>query len=107
VIATPGGIVSDAATFNLLLAQCFTIWLQAAPEEHMGRVEDQGDMRPMAGNLHRQEAMEDLRRILAARQGFYGKADLVFDTSGKALADSFAELRVAVRGALQPKPKQR
>ena len=100
VIATPGGIVSDASTFNLLLSQCFTIWLQAAPEDHMGRVEEQGDMRPMAGNRHRQEAMEDLRRILAARQAFYGKADLSFDTSGKALANSFAQLHVAVHDAL-------
>ena len=41
----------------------------------MRRVEAQGDLRPMAGN--RQEAMEDLRRILAARQAFYGKADSV------------------------------
>jgi XRE family aerobic/anaerobic benzoate catabolism transcriptional regulator len=99
VVATPGGIVSDAATFNLLLAQCFTVWLQAAPEEHMSRVEAQGDMRPMAGN--RREAMDDLRRILAARQAFYGKADLSFDTSGKTLADSFARLKVTVHAALE------
>ena len=31
VIATPGGIVSDPATFNELLAHCTTVWLQAAP----------------------------------------------------------------------------
>jgi XRE family transcriptional regulator, aerobic/anaerobic benzoate catabolism transcriptional regulator len=29
VIATPGGIVSDPATFNLLLAHCTTVWLKA------------------------------------------------------------------------------
>ena len=29
VIATPGGIVSDPATFNQLLAHCTTVWLQA------------------------------------------------------------------------------
>jgi XRE family aerobic/anaerobic benzoate catabolism transcriptional regulator len=105
VIATPGGIVSDAATFNLLLSHCFTVWLRATPEEHMKRVEAQGDLRPMAGNRH--EAMEDLRRILAARQAFYGKADLTFDTSGKTLAKGFAELRAAVRTALRPKPESR
>ena len=99
VIATPGGLVSDAASFNLLLSQCFTVWLQASPDEHMGRVEEQGDLRPMAGN--RQEAMEDLKRILAARQAFYGKADLSFDTSGKTLAASFGGLRAAVRAALE------
>lgn len=99
VVATPGGIVSDAASFNLLLSQCFTVWLQASPDEHMRRVEEQGDLRPMAGN--RQEAMEDLKRILAARQAFYGKADLSFDTSGKTLSAAFAGLRAAVRGALE------
>lgn len=82
VIATPGGIVSDPATFGLLLAQCFTVWLQASAEEHMQRVIAQGDLRPMAGNSGNQEAMEDLRRILAGRAAFYGKADLAFDTSG-------------------------
>jgi XRE family aerobic/anaerobic benzoate catabolism transcriptional regulator len=105
VIATPGGFVSDAATFNLLLSQCFTVWLRAAPEEHMRRVEEQGDLRPMAGN--RQEAMEDLRRILAARQAFYGKADLSFDTSGKSLADTFAQLRAAVRAAVETSAQTR
>jgi XRE family aerobic/anaerobic benzoate catabolism transcriptional regulator len=102
VVATPGGIVSDAANFNLLLSHCFTVWLRATPDEHMRRVEAQGDLRPMAGN--RQEAMEDLRRILAARQAFYGKADLTFDTSGKPLAEGFAELRAAVRAGLQALP---
>lgn len=95
VIATPGGIVSDAATFNRLLSHCFTVWLRASPEEHMRRVAAQGDLRPMAGN---QEAMEDLRRILAARDPFYSKADVALDTTGRTLAEAFAELRAAVLG---------
>jgi XRE family aerobic/anaerobic benzoate catabolism transcriptional regulator len=80
VIAAPGGIVSDPATFNELLAHCTTIWLQASPEEHMGRVAAQGDLRPMAAS---QEAMEDLRRILDGRAAFYSKADLHVNTSNK------------------------
>ena len=94
VIATPGGIVSDPATFNQLLAHCTTVWLQAAPEEHMGRVAAQGDTRPMAAS---KEAMDDLRRILAGRAAFYSKADLSVDTSGQNLAQSFDALRTAVR----------
>lgn len=90
VIATPGGIVSDPATFNELLAHCTTIWLQASPEEHMGRVAAQGDFRPMAASP---EAMEDLKRILAGRAAFYSKADFVLDTAGQSLARSFADLR--------------
>ena len=50
VIATPGGIVSDPATFSLLLAHCYTVWVRATPEEHMSRVLAQGDTRPMAGH---------------------------------------------------------
>jgi hypothetical protein len=61
VIATPGGLVSDSANFNLMLSHCFTVWLQADPADHMSRVAAQGDLRPMAGN---KEAMEDLNRIL-------------------------------------------
>jgi XRE family aerobic/anaerobic benzoate catabolism transcriptional regulator len=97
VIATPGGIVSDATTFNLLLSRCLTVWLRAAPEEHMGRVEAQGDLRPMSGN---KEAMVDLRRILAARDPFYRKADVSADTTGKSLPRAFADLRAAVRAEL-------
>jgi XRE family aerobic/anaerobic benzoate catabolism transcriptional regulator len=97
VIATPGGIVSDPATFNQLLAHCTTVWLQAAPEEHMGRVAAQGDTRPMAAS---KEAMDDLRRILAGRAAFYSKADLSVDTSGQDLAQSFRALRTTVREAM-------
>ena len=98
VIATPGGIVSDPATFNLLLSECLTVWLQASPTEHMQRVVTQGDLRPMAGN---HEAMDDLERILASRAPLYGKAAISVDTSAKTLAANFAQLRRAVRIAQQ------
>lgn len=78
VIATPGGIVSEPATFNWLLTHCYTVWLKASPEEHMNRVLAQGDRRPMSGN---REAMEDLKRILESRAEFYSKADQALDTS--------------------------
>lgn len=96
VIATPGGIVSDATNFNLLLSHCTTIWLQADPADHMVRVAAQGDLRPMAAS---KEAMEDLRRILDGRRAFYAKADLSFDTSawGHDVNAAFEALRQRVR----------
>lgn len=97
VIATPGGIVSDPTNFNLLMTHCFTVWLKASPAEHMQRVIDQGDLRPMSGN---REAMDDLRRILEGRAAFYARADLQVDTSALSLADAFARLRDAVRAAV-------
>ena len=90
VIATPGGIVSDPATFNELLSHCTTVWLQAQPDEHMSRVVAQGDTRPMAANP---EAMDDLRRILDGRSAFYSKADHLLDTSGQSLEQSLEQLR--------------
>jgi XRE family transcriptional regulator, aerobic/anaerobic benzoate catabolism transcriptional regulator len=98
VIATPGGIVSDAATFNLLLAHCTTVWLKAAPEDHMRRVQAQGDLRPMAAS---KEAMEDLKGILAGRAAFYSKAEFQLDTSAQPLDETFLALRQIVREALQ------
>jgi XRE family transcriptional regulator, aerobic/anaerobic benzoate catabolism transcriptional regulator len=97
VIATPGGIVSDAATFNLLLAHCTTVWLQADPEDHMKRVLAQGDTRPMAAS---REAMQDLKSILAGRAAFYSKAELHVDTSAQPLTQTFALLRAQVRHLL-------
>ena len=98
VIATPGGLVSDPATFNQLLAHCTTVWLQAAPEDHMKRVAAQGDLRPMAGN---REAMEDLKGILAGRAAFYSKAEFKVDTSAAPLDITFLELRRIAREALE------
>lgn len=98
VIATPGGLVSDAATFNLLLAHCTTVWLQAEPEDHMKRVTAQGDLRPMAAS---KEAMQDLKGILAGRAAFYSKAGLRLDTSAQPLEATFLALRGMVRQVLQ------
>ena len=102
VIATGGGIVAEPATFELLLARCYTVWLRATPEEHMKRVIAQGDLRPMAGNA---EAMSDLKRILAGREAAYAKADLTFDTAGKTLAESYLGLRAAVMSIVRDEPR--
>jgi XRE family transcriptional regulator, aerobic/anaerobic benzoate catabolism transcriptional regulator len=90
VIATGGSIVSEPATFDLLLSACYTVWLTATPEEHMSRVMAQGDYRPMAGNA---EAMDDLRRILAGRDALYRKADVILDTAGKTVEQSLRALK--------------
>jgi XRE family transcriptional regulator, aerobic/anaerobic benzoate catabolism transcriptional regulator len=95
IIATGGSIVSEAATFDLLLSACYTVWLITSPEEHMSRVVAQGDTRPMAEN---EQAMEDLRRILAGRNALYSKADLKIDTAGKTVQQSFEELKAALGG---------
>ena len=89
VLSVGGGVVSESDTYELLLANCFTVWLKARPEDHMQRVIAQGDMRPMADSP---EAMADMKRILAAREPQYRKADEIVDTSGLSVDAAFARL---------------
>ena len=98
VISVGGGVVSEKETVDFLLSHCYTVWIKARPEEHMSRVMAQGDFRPMAAN---EQAMDDLRRILEARKALYGKADLVLDTSGASVEESFAKLKAALKANLQ------
>ncbi|HVO15149.1 MAG TPA: helix-turn-helix transcriptional regulator [Alphaproteobacteria bacterium] len=104
VIGTGGSLVSEPATYELLLNGCFTVWIKASPEEHMSRVIAQGDMRPMAGNA---EAMDDLRRILAGRHALYAKADGAVDTTGKSVEESVDDLMAAVRSRTAAQPRAR
>ena len=97
VIATPGGLVSDPANFNLLLTNCQSVWLQANPADHMQRVIEQGDFRPMAGSS---EAMTDLKGILAAREPFYSRARFRLDTSQQTLDETLALLSSLVTPAM-------
>jgi XRE family aerobic/anaerobic benzoate catabolism transcriptional regulator len=94
VISVGGGVVSEKENYDYLLKNCFTIWIKAQPEEHMARVIAQGDFRAMENNG---EAMEDLRRILEAREPFYQRADGTVDTSGETVEKSFAKLKTVIR----------
>src|SRR5215510_5695610 len=89
VIATAGGIVSNAETYALLLRRTHAIWIKTRPDEHMRRVMAQGDFRPMAQN---REAMADLVAILDARRADYARAQAELDTSGDTVEQSSAKL---------------
>lgn len=78
VIATGGGLVTEPAAYELLLATCRVVWLKAAPESHMARVMAQGDLRPMADHP---QAMDDLRAILERRKPLYARAHAAIDTT--------------------------
>jgi XRE family aerobic/anaerobic benzoate catabolism transcriptional regulator len=100
VLSIGGGVVSEKETYDQLLASCFTVWIKAHPEEHMSRVIAQGDFRAMADNA---EAMEDLRRILEAREPLYRRADVQLETSRDSIDGSFLKLKQAVESEAHPK----
>ena len=97
VIATPGGIVSDPATFNLLLSHCYSVWLKAAPEEYMERGLSRCDARLRANN---HEAMADLNKLIESRAPFYSQADEIFDTSDITQEAAFMSLVDQLRGTV-------
>jgi XRE family aerobic/anaerobic benzoate catabolism transcriptional regulator len=94
IISVGGGAVSEKETYDYLLANCYTVWIKARPEEYMARVIAQGDFRVMGGS---DQAMEELRRILEAREPLYRKADAVLDTTGNSVEESFAKLKAALQ----------
>jgi XRE family aerobic/anaerobic benzoate catabolism transcriptional regulator len=101
VLATGGGIVTSPGTFERLRRACFTVWLRARPDDHMTRVERQGDLRPFSSvaGARRPNAMAELRQILAARTPLYSQADLVVDTHGHSVAEVAAKIAAAVASA--------
>lgn len=104
VMTTGGSIVSERETFDLLQSRFYCVWLKASPEEHMARVVAQGDMRPFSATRGAtDEAMEDLRRILASREALYARADAVVDTAARTLKQSLKDLERAVPAQAQPK----
>ena len=96
IVATGGGIVAEAASFDFLLKSFYTIWIKAKPEEHMRRVRKQGDLRPMAND---RAAMKELVTILTSREPLYGRANAIVDTSGKSPEASLQDLLSAIHAA--------
>ena len=97
VMTTGGSIVSERDTFDLLQSHFYCVWLKASPEEHMSRVVAQGDMRPFDSTRGAtNEALDDLRRILASREQLYARADAVVDTAARTVKQSLKDLERAV-----------
>ncbi|MBX2826388.1 MAG: helix-turn-helix transcriptional regulator [Gammaproteobacteria bacterium] len=99
VLAVAGGVVSSPESFQFLRENFYTVWLKASPEEHMERVQAQGDSRPMAGNP---AAMEELKSILTSREKLYADADFTVDTSGQNEKQSLQALLAVVQPLTSP-----
>ena len=98
VLATGGGIVAEPVTFDLILSSFYTIWLKAEPEEHMRRVREQGDLRPMGGDA---SAMQELRAILVNREPFYARARATLDTAGLSVHEAAERLHATIAAKLK------
>ena len=104
ILATGGGIVAEPLTFDLLLSSFFTVWLKARPEEHMARVRQQGDLRPMADD---RAAMQELHAILKSREPLYAHARATVDTADISVEAASQKLIAAIAPARQRTPARR
>ncbi len=104
ILATGGGIVAEPLTLDLLLSSFFTVWLKARPEEHMARVRQQGDLRPMADD---RAAMQELHAILKSREPLYARARATVDTAGISVDAAAQKLIAAIAPARQRAPARR
>lgn len=89
IIEVGGSIVMDQEAYARLRASSETVWLQASPEEHLRRVLEQGDTRPMAG---RADPLGELRGILKQRRPLYGLSQFRLDTVEHGLGGSVERL---------------
>jgi XRE family aerobic/anaerobic benzoate catabolism transcriptional regulator len=79
VLEIGGSLVTEHRLLELLREHCKVVWLRASPEEHLRRVREQGDLRPLAGFA---DPLSQLRAILEERTPLYGQADLEVWTTG-------------------------
>ena len=100
VVATAGGVVNEADSWEMLRRRATVVWLRARAEDHWRRVVAQGDRRPMA---HRPDAMAELRAMLAARERVYAQAHLVVDTAGRTPRQVAATIAAALGLADSPR----
>jgi XRE family transcriptional regulator, aerobic/anaerobic benzoate catabolism transcriptional regulator len=88
MVAASGGIVAEPLAFDLLMTSFFSVWVRAAPEEHMNRVREHDITLIGRG----QDATEELTAVLASREPYYRRARAVLDTTGVDAATSVTEL---------------
>ena len=104
VIATSGSIVTEPGTLELLLASCFTVWVKAAPDEHMKRVMDAGRHAPDGEQCARdgRPRLDFAQPRAALRQGRHCAA-----TSGRTPEQNVAELLRLIEVPDSRIPRQR
>lgn len=80
VLATGGGIVTEPATYELLLRAFFTVWLYSDTETYFRRVMAQNDARIARPSLYK-EAVDAIHRAMDSRRSLYQMADLSLETT--------------------------
>ena len=89
VVATGGSIVLHQENWRRLRDYTMTVWLQTSPQNHLQRVMNQGDLRPIEG---RSNALAELHQILEIRKPFYAQSQKYIDTDAHDIQGVLKEL---------------
>ncbi len=80
ILAASGGVVSQMQTYERLKSYFHTIWISTSPAEHIARIREQGDLRPMEGHA---QMMEHLKTMLSMRAPLYAQTLAQVNTSNR------------------------
>jgi XRE family transcriptional regulator, aerobic/anaerobic benzoate catabolism transcriptional regulator len=103
VIAAGGGLVMNPNSLLRLKLHTFVIWLQAAPETLIDRVQTGKDKRRLSAHP---DVRKQLKAILDRRMPYYAQADLVVNTTDKSAEAISKTILNAFRTAANSKASQ-
>lgn len=103
VIAAGGGLVMNPNSLLRLKLHTFVVWLQAAPETLIDRVQTGKDKRRLSAHP---DVRKQLKAILDRRTPHYAQADLVVNTTDKSAEAISKTILNAFRSAASSKATQ-
>ena len=91
VLSTGGGWVTNPESFSLIPQRSLTVWLRVTSATALARASHDGGglSRPL---LAGSDPAESIRRLLAAREPLYSRADLAVSTDGRTIGDVVSEI---------------
>ncbi|MEO1205220.1 MAG: shikimate kinase [Pseudomonadota bacterium] len=103
IITTGGGIVLSPDSYELLLSNCFVIWVTASREQLAEQA--RSDLGVSSPSLS-PRAKQELDAAMRSREPLYSRADAVIDTTGKSAEDVLEEFitLVSSQGRHKPQP---
>jgi shikimate kinase len=100
VIATGGGLPTNAENLAALKSFALVVCLWASAEKIWERVRNQSH-RPL---LHDTDPQKKIRDLLAVRKPFYHQADVLINTDLRSVREAAQQIALQFKLALRPRP---
>jgi shikimate kinase len=105
VVSLGGGTIADEENFRLIHDSGIIVYLKLSPEEILHRVHHRTDRPLLTGaggeRLPIEEIEKRVQHLLARREEFYARADVVIQTDGKRVGTTVDEIVRRLRGLVE------